>query len=128
MTDCKEIKNDKELTNIMEKVLAENIKLKKENIELRESLKIQKNWTSIREGYLIPILRERYGTGDCLFSCIVTHIGNIVKEYLGVKRLSEITEVNYDFAKDISITLVNTLCNFEWSHLEKLKKVWSRSK
>ena len=55
--------NNENLVTQMESLLAENAMLKEENIKLRENLKIQKSWTSIRESYLIPILRERYGEG-----------------------------------------------------------------
>lgn len=116
--------NNENLVTQMESLLAENAMLKEENIKLRENLKIQKSWTSIRESYLIPILRERYGEGRCIQTGLITQIGNIVKEYLGVSRLTEITAVNYDYAKEISLAVVNTLIKFEWIHLNKMQEFW----
>lgn len=116
--------NNENLVTQMESLLAENAMLKEENIKLRENLKIQKSWTSIRESYLIPILRERYGEGRCIQTGLITQIGNIVKEYLGVSRLTEITEVNYDSAKEIALAVVNTLIKFEWIHLKKMQEFW----
>jgi hypothetical protein len=116
--------NNENLVTQMETLLAENAMLKEENIKLRENLKIQKSWTSIRESYLIPILRERYGEGRCIQTGLITQIGNIVKEYLGVSRLTEITAVNYDYAKEIALAVVNTLIKFEWIHLNKMQEFW----
>ncbi|MGJ0843350.1 hypothetical protein [Clostridium tertium] len=116
--------NNENLVTQMESLLAENAMLKEENIKLRENLKIQKSWTSIRESYLIPILRERYGEGRCIQTGLITQIGNIVKEYLGVSRLTEITAVNYDYAKEIALAVVNTLIKFEWIHLNKMQEFW----
>jgi hypothetical protein len=116
--------NNENLVTQMESLLAENAMLKEENIKLRENLKIQKSWTSIRESYLIPILRERYGEGRCIQTGLITQIGNIVKEYLGISRLTEITEVNYDSAKEIALAVVNTLIKFEWIHLKKMQEFW----
>lgn len=116
--------NNEDLVTQMESLLAENAMLKEENIKLRENLKIQKSWTGIRESYLIPILRERYGEGRCIQTGLITQIGNIVKEYLGVSRLTEITEVNYDYAKEIALAVVNTLIKFEWIHLNKMQEFW----
>lgn len=110
----------------METVLAENIKLKQENIELKERLKLQENWTGIREGYLVPMFIKRYGEGRCIQSNVITQIGNIVKEYLGIRKLTQITSDNYQQAKDISIALANTLCEFEWQHLKDLQKLWAK--
>ncbi|WP_460292444.1 hypothetical protein [Clostridium tertium] len=116
--------NNENLVTQMESLLAENAMLKEENIKLRENLKIQKSWTSIRESYLIPILRERYGEGRCIQTGLITQIGNIVKEYLGVSRLTEITAVNYDYAKEIALAVVNILIKFEWIHLNKMQEFW----
>lgn len=116
--------NNENLVTQMESLLAENAMLKEENIKLRENLKIQKSWTSIRESYLIPILRERYGEGRCIQTGLITQIGNIVKEYLGISSLEEITEVNYDSAKEIALAVVNTLIKFEWIHLKKIQEFW----
>lgn len=118
--------NNKEIVEQMEKVLAENVMLKQENIQLREHLKLQKNWTSIREGYLLPMFRAKYGYGDCMYSRIIAQVGNIVKEYLGVSRFTEITEVNYEFAKEMSISLVSDICHFEWEHLRELQEKWGK--
>lgn len=119
--------NNNELARKMESVLIENVMLRQENTELRKKLNMQKNWTNIREGYLIPMLRKKYGYGACLYSNITTHIGSIVKEYLGISRLTEITEVNYDLAKSISISLIETLCKYEWEHLRKMQDMWGKS-
>lgn len=118
--------SNEELVKKMELVLAENVVLKEENIKLRETLKTQKNWTSIRESYLVPILRERYGEGKSIQSNLITQIGNIVKEYVGVSRLTEITESNYDYAKEIALAVINTLIKFEWIHLNKMQEYWGK--
>ncbi|WP_404988140.1 hypothetical protein [Clostridium culturomicium] len=120
-------KNVESVRNI-EDIVAENILLKKEIIELRQHLSIQKNWTSIREGYLLPMLEKKYGNGKCVFSSILVHVANIVKEYLGISKLTEITEVNYDYAKELSISIVNTLCNYENHGLRELQKGWVKYK
>lgn len=112
------------LVKKMELVLAENVMLKEENIKLRETLKAQKNWTSIRESYLLPILKDRYGEGKTIHASLITQIGNIVKEYVGVSRLTEITETNYDYAKEIALAVINTLIKFEWIHLNKMQEYW----
>lgn len=111
-----------DLSKQMEDVLAENIRLKQENAELKEHIKIQKNWTGIREGYLLPKLRDRYGEGRCLHSIVVTQIGNIVKENLGISGLAEITESNYESAKELAIALNDTFCRFDWPHIKKLQE------
>lgn len=51
--------NNNELARKMESVLIENVMLRQENTELREKLNMQKNWTNIREGYLLPMLRKK---------------------------------------------------------------------
>lgn len=117
--------NTCDLSRQMEEVLAENIRLKQENAELKEHIKIQKNWTGIREGYLLPKLRERYGSeGRNLQTNVIASIGNVVKEFLGIHRFSEITESNYDMAKEIAIALTETFCKFDWSYLKKMQEYY----
>ena len=119
--------NTCDLSKQMEEVLAENIRLKQENAELKEHIKIQKNWTGIREGYLLPKFKEKYGSeGRCLHSNVITQIGNIVKEYVGVSRLTEINEANYESAKEIAVALTDTFCKFDWPHMKEMQEHWGR--
>ncbi|WP_294379132.1 hypothetical protein [uncultured Clostridium sp.] len=111
-----------DLTKNMEVIRAENIKLKRENDALKELVKIQENWTGIREGYLLPILRKKYGTRcEVLYGPLLTHIGNVVKAFLGVHRFTEINESNYKEAKEIAVAFMNTFCEFEWSYLHEME-------
>ncbi|EMU52299.1 MAG: hypothetical protein E6X72_00225 [Clostridioides difficile] len=115
------------LSKQLETVLAENVRLKQENSELKEHIKIQKNWAGIREGYLLPKLKEQFGNGRCLHSTVATQIGNIVKENLGIARLAEINESNYESAKELAIALNETFCKFEWPHIKKMQSQWKGS-
>lgn len=115
------------LTKELNTVLQENIKLKQENQQLRETLKMQKNWNSIREGYLLPIFRNKYGNdGDTLYSNVLISIREIVKNYLGVSKIYEINENNYELAKEMGLALTNAFCEHEWKHIENIKEVWNK--
>ncbi|EES51330.1 hypothetical protein FDA33_17390 [Clostridium botulinum] len=118
---------DESITEKIEILISENIRLKNRNAELLKQLGITKSWTGIRESILIPKLKERYGVeGHCLYSAIATKIGDIVKENIGVAKFTEINESNYEYAKELAIALVDTFCKFEWPHLKKLKIGWNK--
>lgn len=118
--------NDCDLVQKLEIIMAENERLKNRNNELIEKLKIQETWSGIREGIIIPKLKEKYGRGDTLFSTIASKIGELVKEYLRVNRFTEINETNYEAAKEISIALIETFCKYEWPHLRSMQKEWGK--
>lgn len=120
MEDCN-------LTKQLNTVLEENIRLKQENQKLRENLKMQKTWNGIKEGYLIPIFRNKYGEKhNCLYSNVLEHIRGIIKEYLGINKVSEINENNYDSAKEMAIALTNVFCEHEWEHFKEMQQKWTR--
>ncbi|APM39436.1 hypothetical protein [Clostridium kluyveri] len=117
MEHCDLVKKLQELT-------MENENLKNKNLELTKKLGEQKNWTGIREGELLPRLRKRYGyIGPCS-SYFLNPISQIVRELLNIKKLSEVNETNYDIAKEISIGLMNVICEYDWPNLERLQKTW----
>lgn len=114
MEDCN-------LTKQLNTVLEENIRLKQENQSLRETLKTQKNWISIKEGILLPIFRNKYGvsrSNDYKFSYVLASIRDIIKTYLGIGRITEINESNYDSAKEMAVSIANAFCEHEWDYLK----------
>ena len=117
-----ELNNETNLSKQLEYVLNENIKLKQENIELKQQIKTQKDWNGIRNGIILPRFQKKYGfSGKNLMTDVITSIGEIVKRYLGISRLSRINEANYEQAKSIAIALTDTFLSFEWEYLKKMQ-------
>ncbi|MBY0754559.1 hypothetical protein K5V21_03720 [Clostridium sardiniense] len=103
----------------IEILIKENQELKLENEVLSRQVCDSKSWTSIREGIIIPRL-TKLSIKRHLISMITTPIGQIVKEYLDLRRLSEIDETNYDEAKSIVVELLDVLENHECSKSSRL--------
>lgn len=85
-----------------------------------------RNWTSIREGELIPRLNKRYGEVRNMYTDLVNPISQIVRALLGVKRLSEINDTNYKQAKEISVQLIEVVCKYDWKELSTMQKCWAK--
>lgn len=116
-----------DLTRKIELLIAENETLKNKNFELSKKLGELKNWSGIREGELLPRLRKRYGyIGPC-GSSFINPISQIIREILGVNKISEINETNHDKAREISIGLIDEICKYDWPKLEELKERWKRT-
>ncbi len=69
------------------------------------------------------VLAEEFGTEE---GNIQKNYSRNEKEYVGVSRLTEITESNYDYAKEIALAVINTLIKFEWIHLNKMQEYWGK--
>lgn len=118
---------EQELLEKMKAVIAENEMLKAKNMELKKLIAEQQNWKGIREGEIIPRLRERYGEGNSCFSTMATYIANIVKDLVDCKKITEINETNYEEARQITIALTETICKFEWKHLSRAQSIWKEN-
>ena len=117
---------ERELLEKMKAVMAENEALKMKNQELMKFLEESKTWKTIRESIICPKLKERYGEGDNMHTILANAIGRIIKEYLGVSRLTEINTLNYDQAKEMSLAILEAIQKFEWPKLIELQKYWKK--
>lgn len=120
--------NNRELLKKVEELTSENEKLKKENEYLSSALGEVKTWKGIRESVIIPKLTNRYGDGCSVYSNMANDIGQVVKCFLGVSKLSDICVNNYDLAKEIALKITDVICEYEWENLRKLQKGWTRYK
>ncbi len=116
-----------ELVEKLQALTIENEDLKNKNLQLMKKLGEQKNWTGIREGELLPRLKKKFGhIGPC-GSDFINPISQIVKEILDIKKLSEVNENNYDKAKEVSVKLMDIICQYDWASLKRLQKGWQES-
>lgn len=119
MSNCELIKKVEELT-------LENEQLKMKNEYLSSALGEIKTWKGIRESVIIPKLTVRYGQGATVYSTMANDIGQVVKNFLGVSKLTDIGVEKYDLAKEIATKITDVICEYEWESLNKLQKGWAR--
>ncbi|KEH89624.1 hypothetical protein Z965_02475 [Clostridium novyi A str. BKT29909] len=119
---------NEELLKRLEELVEENKSLKMRNIELTKKVGELKNWTSLRDGVIIPRLEERYGHVGCMATQITNPISQIIKGLLDINKLAEINENNYERAKEIAIELVGIICRYEWISLNRAQKGWEKFK
>jgi len=115
-----------ELLKKVEELASENEKLKKENEYLSSALGEVKTWKGIRESVIIPKLTVRYGYGSSVYSTMANDIGQVVKNFLGVSKLTDIGVEKYDLAKEIATKITDIICEYEWENLNRLQKGWGR--
>ena len=116
-----------ELLKRLEELVMDNENLKLKNIELTRKLGDSKNWTGIREGELMPRLNKRYGAVSCMHPDMLNPVSQIIRSLLNIKKLSEVDESNYEIAKEIAVNLVETICKYDWLHLQELQELWKRN-
>ncbi|KNF09845.1 hypothetical protein CLPU_1c00100 [Gottschalkia purinilytica] len=114
----------KELVKKLEFLVIENEELKLKNAELTKKIGEAKNWTGIREGEIIRRLQEEYGYLGPLGSDVANPISYLVRALLGVRKLTEINESNYEKAKEIAIDFTKVFCKYDWDYLSEMQKVW----
>lgn len=121
MSNCELIKKVEELT-------FENEQLKMKNEYLSSALGEIKTWKGIRESVIIPKLTVRYGQGSTVYSTMANDIGQVVKNFLGVSKLTDIGVEKYDLAKDIATQITDVICQYEWKSLNELQRGWAKFK
>lgn len=110
----------------IEKLKLENQALRETNASLYQAVSETKTWKSLRDYKLIPMLRERYGRGDCVYSCMCDAIFQVAKMIVGINRKPEVNELNYERVKEISVAITELVCTLGWEHLEELQKQWNK--
>ena len=101
-------------------IINENKYLRQENLRLRQTLEEVKNWPRIREVYLVPSL-DKVGVPRHMQGYIISAISSIIKEMLGIKKVTEVNGSNYELVKDMATSLVEVLTKFEY---RKDRKQW----
>ncbi|WP_283696597.1 hypothetical protein [Clostridium perfringens] len=105
----------------LESLIEENNQLKKENERLRSQVENSQNWTSIREGIIIP---KALGMGAVRTNAsnLATMLSPIIRDFLDVSGVAEINSTNYETAKNIATDIMETLSKYEWKNAIKLRK------
>ncbi|WP_346961987.1 hypothetical protein [Clostridium sp.] len=120
--------NNCELIKKVEELAFENEQLKIKNEYLSSVLGEIKTWKGIRESVIIPKLTVRYGQGCTVYSTMANDIGQVVKTFLGVSKLTDIGVEKYDLAKDIATKITDIICEYEWKSLNELQRGWAKFK
>lgn len=115
------------LLHEIETLKAENQALKEINANLSQAVAETKTWKYLRDYKLMPMLRFRYGYGDCVYSGMCDAIFQVAKMIVGINRKSEVNELNYERVKEISVAITELVCTLGWEHLEELQKKWNKS-
>ncbi|NGT67497.1 hypothetical protein ACSW8Q_02455 [Clostridium perfringens] len=109
----------------VESLIEENKQLKKENERLRNQVESSQNWTSIREGIIIPKALEM-GAPRNIASNLATMLSPIIREFLDVRGVAEINSTNYEKAKNIATDIMEVLSKYEWKNAIRLRKEYEK--